>query len=238
LRSASECFYFATRRNNTIAATESLLLKKFILFDHDGVLVNTEYWYFKAGQNALSDVGIKLDKNQYLLDMAEGRGTWVQVKSAGLSDQTINKLRLRRNQYYQNYLLTESISIDGVEAVLSELSKYVRMAIVTTSKRADFELIHNNPNITQYFEFVLVREDYVYSKPHPEPYLTALNRFGAAKDETLIVEDSLRGLRSAVAADIDCAIVYNSFTTVNEFPGALYQIETLAELNDIILKKS
>lgn len=51
-------------------------MKKFILFDHDGVLVDTEYWYFKAGERALSDIGFQLDVETYLSDMAAGLGTW------------------------------------------------------------------------------------------------------------------------------------------------------------------
>jgi len=44
----------------------------------------------------------------------------------------------------------------------------------------------------------------------------------------------MRGLKSALAAEIDCAIVHNSFTKANEFPGARYQMETLAELETIV----
>ena len=115
-------------------------------------------------------------------------------------------------RYYQEYLRTEAIEIDGVVEALAELSKYVRMAIVTTAKRADFDLIHEKRQIRQFMDFVLVREDYEHAKPHPEPYLTGLKRFGATKEETLVVEDSSRGLSSAVAAGIDCAVVHNDFT--------------------------
>jgi len=86
--------------------------------------------------------------------------------------------------------------------------------------------------------FVLVRDDYTRAKPDPEPYLRALNRFGAPKEEALVVEDSSRGLRSAVAAGIDCAIVYNEFTKSHDFSQAHYRIRTLAELRDIILGSS
>jgi beta-phosphoglucomutase-like phosphatase (HAD superfamily) len=62
-----------------------------------------------------------------------------------------------------------------------------------------------------------------------------LKRLGATKEETLVVEDSCRGLNSAVAAGIDCVIVYNDFTNANDFSQARYRIETLIELKDIIL---
>ncbi len=140
-----------------------------------------------------------------------------------------------RNEYYQEYLRTEAIEIEGVVETLAELSKYVRMAIVTTAKRADFDLIHEKRQIRQFMDFVLVREDYVLAKPHPEPYLTGLRHLGAAKEATLVVEDSSRGLQSAVAAGIDCVIVHNDFTAGHDFSGAGHRIDTLIELRDIIL---
>lgn len=210
-------------------------MKQYILFDHDGVLVDTEYWYFKAGQRALEEIGIIVDKDQYLKDMNQGLGTWVRASAAGIDTKTIERQREVRNGYYQEYLRTQSIEIEGVIEVLAELKKHVKMAIVTTCKRADFDIIHEKRHILPFFDFVLTQEDYGRAKPHPEPYLTGLRRFGASKEETLVVEDSIRGLSSAVAAEIDCAIVYNAFTRTPEFPNARYQIENLGELKDIVL---
>jgi HAD superfamily hydrolase (TIGR01509 family) len=210
-------------------------VKKYILFDHDGVLVDTEFWYYKAGERALADIGLTLDKDQYLRDMNLGLGTWAQARQAGIDELTIGRQREVRNDYYQEYLRTEDIEIEGVVEVLEELSRYVRMAIVTTAKRVDFDAIHERRQIRPFMDFVLVREDYKLAKPHPEPYLTGLKRLGAAREETLVVEDSARGLSSAVAAGIDCAIVYNDFTSAHDFSRANYRIGVLAELKDIIL---
>ena len=211
-------------------------MKKHILFDHDGVLVDTEFWYYKAGERALADIGLILDQDQYLRDMSQGLGTWDQARAAGIDEQTISRQRAVRDDYYQAYLRTEAIEIEGVVEALAELSNYVRMAIVTSAKRADFEIIHEKRQIRQFMDFVLVREDYKLAKPHPEPYLTGLKRFGATKEETLVVEDSSRGLNSAVAAGIDCAVVYNDFTKVHDFSQATYRVETLTELKDVILR--
>ena len=210
-------------------------MRKYILFDHDGVLVDTEFWYHKAGERALADIGFTLDKDQYLRDMNQSLGTWAQARAAGIDEQTIDRQREVRNVYYQEYLRTEAIEIESVVETLAELSKYVRMAIVTTAKRVDFEIIHEKRQIRQFMDFILVREDYKLAKPHPEPYLTGLESFGATKKETLVVEDSSRGLNSAVAAGIDCAIVHNDFTKSHDFSQASYRIATLIELKDIIL---
>ncbi|WP_220449742.1 HAD family hydrolase [Nonomuraea longispora] len=99
----------------------------------------------------------------------------------------------------------EATEIEGVVDALAELSKYARMAIVTTAKRADFELVHEERHIKQFMECFVVRDDYLLAKPRPESYLIGANRFGAGKEEVLVIEDSARGLNSAVAAGIDGA---------------------------------
>ncbi|MEV6500482.1 HAD family hydrolase [Streptomyces prunicolor] len=213
-------------------------MKKYILFDHDGVLVDTEFWYFRSAERALAEAGFTLDKDQYLRDMARGSGSWAQARTAGIDDRTLSRVREARNGYYQEYLRTEAIVIDGVVDTLAELSTYVRMAIVTTAKRADFDTIHEKRQIRQFMDFVLVREDYELAKPHPEPYLAGLKRFSATREETLVVEDSARGLTSAVAAGIDCAVVHNEFTKTNDFSQASYRIDSLGELKEILLAVS
>jgi HAD superfamily hydrolase (TIGR01509 family) len=210
-------------------------VKKYILFDHDGVLVDTEYWYYRAGARALAEIGVTLDKDQYLRDMSQGLGTWIQARTAGVDERTIDKQREVRDDYYREYLRTEAIEIDGVIEALAELSDHVRMAIVTTTRRRDFELIHEDRSVRQFMEFALVREDYELAKPHPEPYLTGLERLGATREETLVVEDSSRGLSSAVSAGIDCVIVHHEFTRSQDFSRASYRIDALSELKDIVL---
>ncbi|MGN6610207.1 MAG: HAD family hydrolase [Angustibacter sp.] len=213
-------------------------MKRFVLFDHDGVLVDTERWYFEAGRLALAEVGVSLELEQYLRDMSDGRGTWAQARAAGVDERVISRLRQRRDAIYQHLLRTQSIEIEGVAEVLALLAGRVRMAVVTTAKRADFDLIHADGRLTRYLELVLVREDYDRAKPHPEPYLTALARLGARADEALVVEDSARGLRSAVAAGIDCAVVHHDFTAAQDLSAATHRIGRLSELPALVHRVS
>ena len=209
-------------------------MKQYILWDNDGVLINTEHWYFTATQRALGELGITLKKKLYLARMVHGESSWDLALTAGIAPDQVEAKRHQRDAYYQEYLVREDIEIPGVEPVLEALSKNYKMAIVTTSKRSDFELIHQNRNIVQYMEFVLAREDYISSKPDPEPYLTALNRFGASAQHCLVVEDSQRGLQAALAAGIDCAIVHNAFTASHDFNGARYRLDSIAALPAIL----
>ena len=209
-------------------------MKKYILFDNDGVLVHTEPFYYKANLIALEEFfDVTLTFEEYMKIMANGTTVWQKALDKGFSLDDIETARNKRNSYYQNFLQTENILIDGVKEILKELSKDYKMGIVTTSRRVDFEIIHKNLGITDFMEFVLCEEDYNYAKPHPEPYLKGLELFGAKKEETIVVEDSQRGLTSAFKAGIECVIVKNEFTITQDFSNASYFIKSLKELKTI-----
>ena len=205
-------------------------MKKFILFDHDGVLVDTERWYYLAGKRALASLGIDLRLDAYLANMANGVSTWEPARVAGASEADIDRCRALRDRYYQEYLAAEEIEIDGVMETLAELAAEYRMGVVTTSKPADFALIHEQRTILEHMEFWLTREDYERAKPDPEPYLKGLQSFGATPEETVVVEDSARGLKSALAAGIDCVVVANEFTAAHDLSDATARVESFREL--------
>ena len=205
-------------------------MKKYILFDHDGVLVETEQWYYLANKRALASLDIDLPREVYLANMANGVSAWERARACGIAESEVRSARERRNEYYQEYLATEDIEIEGVLETLAELAGTYRMAVVTTAKPPDFALIHENRSILDHMEFCLTRGDYERAKPHPEPYLAGLERFAASAAETVVVEDSARGLKSAVAAGIDCIVVANEFTATHDFSTATARVATFREL--------
>ncbi|MCT7547192.1 HAD family phosphatase [Aliarcobacter butzleri] len=208
--------------------------KKYILFDNDGVLVETENWYYEANKKALKKLGLDLDFDFYQSIMIKGGSAFELAEINQIENDVIEKHRKIRDEYYQEFLLTKDLAIPNVKKVLNNLSKKYKMAIVTTSRRVDFELIHKNRGISDFMEFILCVEDYAKAKPNPEPYLKGLEKFGAKNEETIVVEDSQRGLISAVNAEIDCAIVKNKFTITQDFSKAKYFLETIEELEAIL----
>lgn len=210
-------------------------MKKYILFDNDGVLVHTEPLYFKANIMALKEhFNLSLEFDEYMKIMSEGTTVWQKAIDKGFLQKDIVYAREKRNEYYQEFLRSENILIPGVKDILKELSKNYKMGIVTTSRRVDFEIIHKNLGIVDFMDFVLCEEDYEFAKPHPQPYLKGLEIFGANKNEAIVVEDSKRGLTSAYKAGIECVIVKNEFTITQDFSQATYFIDSLKELETIL----
>ncbi|MES2207903.1 MAG: HAD family phosphatase [Pseudomonadota bacterium] len=205
-------------------------MKKFLLWDHDGILVDTERWYFAATQECLANLDITLNQDTYLELMAQGHSCWELAKKIGRSDKAIAEAKNKRDKLYQNFLCMESIEIQDVVEVLQQLHKDYRMAVVSTARREDLELIHRNRNLLKFFEFVLTFEDCTHAKPHPAPYLEALRRFKAPAFQAIAIEDSSRGLQSAVSAEIDCIIVKTDFTMSQDFTNAWAIIPSISRL--------
>ena len=208
----------------------SFAKKRFILWDHDGVLVDTERWYYAALREAMAPLGVDFDQGTYLAIMARGGTYWDVAAARGAKPHDIARQRRVRDQLYQEFLRREPIEIPGVREVLEKLSADFRMAVVTTSRRVDFELIHRSRDLLARMEFVLTIEDYTEPKPHPAPYLAALARFGADPAEAMAVEDSARGLKSAVAAGLDCIIIRHPFTATQDFSGAKRMVDSIRDL--------
>jgi HAD superfamily hydrolase (TIGR01509 family) len=215
-------------------------MKKYILFDNDGVLVETEMWYYEASKRALKEFfDLELTFERYMDIMSKGQRAWVIAEEVGISEDEIIIARESRDRYYQEHIMTKDIAIDGVKDILHELRRDYSMGIVTTSRRVDFELAHKDRGIVDYMDFVLCVEDYPRSKPHPDPYLKGLELFGAKPHEAIVVEDSARGLVSAYNAGIDCVVVHNEFTKTHDFSKATHKIEKLNHLSELLrtLKK-
>src|SRR5436853_544291 len=203
-----------------------------ILWDNDGVLVDTERIYFEVNRDYLRLHDAELSEedffNWFLLD---NRGAWHLLSEKGITAEEIAALRKRRDEIYTARLLTESgLAVPGVERVLDTLSKRVEMGVVTSANREHYDAIHAPLTLNRHFKFVLTAETYMNSKPSPEPYLLGLKRLGLKGEECLVIEDSPRGLRAATDAGIRCIILRNRMTMHHEFTGAHRVVDSMDDL--------
>ena len=207
-----------------------------ILWDHDGVLVDTEPLYYRANRDALAQAGVELTVENYRqLYLIEARGAWHLAEARGVPPEKIRELRAARDQMYLDMLRQGNFFVPGALELLERLKSSYRQAVVTTSHRVHFDAIHNRTRLRELVEFVLVREDYAESKPHPEPYLLALRRLGLPADQCIVIEDSERGLRSACAANLRCWVVQSELTAELPLAQADRRFPTLRELGECLL---
>lgn len=207
-----------------------------ILWDNDGVLVDTERLYFQATREAFARVGVDLTEKLFLeYFLLQSEGTSKFGLANGLSETGIAELRLVRDKRYQQLLRQEQIMIDGVRDTLEMLRPHFVMGIVTSSLRRHFETIHSRTSLLELFDFTITREDYVDAKPAPDPYLSAIARSGYPADRCLAIEDSPRGLIAARAAGLDCWVIPTDLTRRAAFTGASRVLERISEVPPLLL---
>jgi HAD superfamily hydrolase (TIGR01509 family) len=206
-----------------------------ILWDNDGVLVDTERLYFQATQQVMASAGVELTEALYIEHfLVEGRGAWHLLEERGATEAEVGRLRDERNGLYGRWLQQGARLIPGITETLEELNgKYV-MGIVTSSRRDHFDLIHANTGLLRYFDFVLASGDYPRGKPHPDPYLAAVKRSGVAAEVCVAVEDSERGLTAATCAGLRCLVVPTGLTRGGRFERAHRVLESVKEIPEAV----
>ena len=210
-------------------------MTKTILWDNDGVLVDTEALYYDATRKVLRSIGIDLPLDAYRqLFLKESRGAWHLAAERGFSPERIEALRRARNDLYARLLAERNRELPGVAEVLSTLHTRFRMGVVTSARRDHFEIIHRATRFARFFDFVITSDDVPETKPRPEPYLAALARAGSAPEETVAVEDSERGLAAARAAGIPCWILPTLLTQGGDFSGAARILTRIEEIPDLL----
>ncbi|AUX24517.1 haloacid dehalogenase [Sorangium cellulosum] len=209
---------------------------KAILWDNDGVLVDTEGLYFQATREALASVGVELTVEDYRrLFLVESRGAWHLASARGVDEAGLRSLAGARDRRYLELIARGDTLLPDARHVVSTLAARFRMAIVTSSQPEPFHRAHAATGLLRWFEFALTREQYARAKPDPEPYRVACARLGLAARDVLVIEDSERGLRSAKAAGLSCWVVPSPLTASSDFTGA---DETLASLREVLARLS
>jgi HAD superfamily hydrolase (TIGR01509 family) len=207
-----------------------------ILWDNDGVLVDTERWYFQATREAFAGAGVDLTVElyfEYFLSRSEGTS---QLASArGLSEADAVAIRSARNERYARMLEQESITIAGVRETLAALRPHFVMGIVTSSRRVHFEAIHRRTGLLEFFDFAVTHEDYARSKPAPDPYLAAVARSGLPAGRCLAIEDAPPGLIAARAAALDCWVIPTEFTRRADFSEATKVLDRISDVSSLLL---
>ncbi len=201
-----------------------------ILWDNDGVLVDTEGLYFQAGHEVLATQSVELTHKDFAeQSLKKGLSVFdfLPVQDAEL----IERLRLKRNARYSALLANGVQVVDGVVETLETFYGRVQMGIVTGSLRDHFDIVHAQTNLLPFFDFVLAREDYEEAKPHPDAYLTAMRLHGLQPDDCVVVEDSERGCIAAAAAGLRVLAVPNALSKYGDFSSA-YKI--LNSVRDVV----
>ncbi len=205
-----------------------------ILFDLDGVLVDTLHYHYLAWKKMFLEVGGVVSEHTVLLH--EGRNSReilpILIKESGVSvsPEEFDDFIERKRAYYRQIVNVQFY--DGVVDVLNRLkSEKFRLAVVTACARKTMEKSLNEEQ-RSLFDLIQTGDDVAKAKPNPDPYDLAREKLGLAKEECLVVENAPLGITSAKRAGIKCVAVE---TTLRKeyLEEADYVISNIRELLEL-----
>lgn len=212
-----------------------------VLFDFDGVLVDSEPLHFGALRDALAPEGIHIDEEEYRRSYLayDDRGSIrIALELHGLApdDERIERMMARKTAAFEA-LIPEVPFFPGALELVRALALEVPVGIASGAIRAEIEAILQAGGLRDAFSAIVGAEDVRQGKPHPEPYLTAMARLdgGLQPRDCLVFEDSMPGVAAARAAGMKVVAVTNSYPAA-KLASADRVVESLAGLQPAMLR--
>ncbi|OEU67931.1 MAG: hypothetical protein BA863_18230 [Desulfovibrio sp. S3730MH75] len=208
-----------------------------LLFDYNGVIVDDEAIHEEAFRATLKKMNLSLTDDMYRdyclgRTDADGFRALAETNLGAFKGVSIQKLVDDKGNQYRRLIKDRKVFYPGIVQTLEELSHHFKIAIVTSSHRADVAAAINNTIIPTLIQFILTAEDVINGKPDPEGYLLGAKRLGISRDCIVVVEDSMSGVLAAISAGIRCIAVKQ--TTSDEYLSIANMI--LGKTTDITTK--
>ena len=181
---------------------------KCIIFDMDGVLINSEPLHFEFESILFKSLGIIVsEKLWHSFVGTNSRTMWTIVKNTFNLPQTISELLEAEHQGFLRFLKIQNplTVINGVNGLLTRLKlNGYKMALASSSPREQISFILDSCNINEYFPVSISGDDVVKGKPDPEIFLKTAELTGVKPENCLVIEDSSNGVNAAIQAGMKC----------------------------------
>jgi len=196
---------------------------KAVIFDFDGVIVDSEPLHFEAFNALLAESDLSVGWDEYyekylgytdrecLAAISEDHGL-------GFDEAKIAELVERKGEYFERIAGEKCSVLDGVGDFLSRLKEYgCRIGICSGALLCDIELMLRGTGLHDYFKVIVAADDVLHGKPDPEGFLQALSKLNLLEGghidagECLVVEDSHWGLDAARSAGMKTLAVTNTY---------------------------
>jgi len=202
-----------------------------VIFDLDGVIIDSEALQHRAYNLVLQRFGIQVDAAVYGREwIAAGRGPEYAARAFGLP-LSPTELRRLKDPVYHDLLRREIALVPGARAALERLSAALPLAIATNSQAVDVDFVLDRFALRPLLTAVVTREDYAGAKPLPDAFLTAAARLRLPPARCAVIEDAFKGVQAAAAAGCPCIAFPHDYTADNDVTGARAVISALDELS-------
>lgn len=207
---------------------------KAVLFDMDGVIVDTEPLHNEAYYAMFDEIEIEMTDTLY--ESFTGQATLAICKTLVATFKLPQKpetlVAIKRKHF--KHLFDTSPNLQLLDGVLELIQDYhhneITLILASSASMPNIDRIFDRFDLNKYFTAKLSGADLKASKPHPEIFLKAAQASGHPKEHCMVIEDSTNGIKAAKAAGIYC-VAYNSIHSKNqEYKHANRIIERFEEI--------
>jgi beta-phosphoglucomutase-like phosphatase (HAD superfamily) len=182
---------------------------KAVIFDMDGVLIDSEPFHLVVNEKIFANLGINLSEEEYHSFIGTThKDMWSTIKKRYNLPQSVPELvnmQVSGNIDYIKNEEIEPIKIKGVSRLLSKMAhENIKIGIASSSPTEVIELVINKLGISGYFSAITGGEEIEKGKPAPDIFLRAAKRLNVKPPDCLVVEDSKNGVLAAKAAGMKC----------------------------------
>ena len=187
-------------------------MEKLIIFDVDGVLLDSETLYMEMNQSLFTQLGADISYSEYQTFIGiSGKKMWTYIKEKSGLSQTVDELiAIEKELKHITLKKTDLIPTIGLVDFLKLLKqRSYTIAIASSGLKKNIDLILQKLNIGEYFELIVSGEQVAKGKPEPDIFLTVSEHYHANPKDCIVIEDSKNGVLAAKAAGMFCVGYYN-----------------------------
>jgi HAD superfamily hydrolase (TIGR01509 family) len=201
-----------------------------LIFDMDGLMIDTEGLYWAAAREIAASYGkaVSDDTLRNMMGRAPIESMRVFVRDLELRDSA-EALLDRRTAIMLKRFAEPIAPMAGLMEILRAFKGRLKLAVATSAPAAFADLILPAMKIADYFDVIQTSDGVKRGKPDPEIYLRAIERLGAAAEESIVLEDSVAGARAGKNAGAYTIAVPSEYTRGGDFAFADY---VARDLND------
>jgi HAD superfamily hydrolase (TIGR01509 family) len=214
----------------------ALTRARVMIFDFDGVLVDSERFHYRAYNAVFQKYGHTIDETEYYKYWTSlGLGPAGEIERHGLALDP-RRIRDEKRPIFSEYCRNGTIRFfPEAHEVVERLARAGKvLTIASGSTRADIEAILENEGLEGAFAAIAGSDMVTALKPAPDIFLHALSMVGASPSEALVFEDAEKGVGSAIAAGIPVVVVRTRETRGVDFSAADVTFESHGELVEVV----
>lgn len=203
-----------------------------VLWDMDGVLVDSAPYHYRAWRETLATVGVDLDEASFRRTFGQRNDAILaDLLGPDVSEEQVISLGTVKERRYRALVMQAGIApLAGAVEWLRRLhARGIPQAVVSSAPRANITAVLEALGVADLFQALVSGEDVRQGKPHPESFLLAARRLGVPPERCQVVEDAPAGVEAARRAGMACLALTSSHPP-EDLRAADWVVESLAGL--------